>query len=172
LVVREKIDYFISEGFTPLAIYKWLEENLYPKWREEGKDEFCVTRRTIYNYMKNRCPENMLVSDTYLQEARKRVDDDVDSLFEIRESIKILDKLILSFDLKDLSLGEKGELRRLLHEKIESQKKYMELQMRLGLVKETEKEDSTEDILEKLKKAQDEKRRKEEEDALKKVVEL
>ena len=165
--VREKIDFFIGEGFNPLSIFRWLEENVYPKWRKDGKGEFCVTRRTIYNYVKNRCPENLLVSDSYLKEARKRVDDDINSIGEIRSSINVLDKLIKSFNLDNPTLKEKGELRRLIKEKIESEKKFMELQIRLGLVKDVKKVDTTDDILERLRKEQ----KIREEKTLEKVVE-
>ena len=98
LVVREKMDYFVSEGFSPLSIFKWLEATMFPVWRKERKQEWCVSRKTVYNYMRKRCPENLLASDSYLRDARKRVDSNVDSMGEIRDSLKLIDDLIKTFD--------------------------------------------------------------------------
>ena len=158
LVVREKIDYFISEGFNPLSIFKWLEENMYPVWRKERKQEWCVSRKTIYNYMKKRCPENLLVSATYLEGARKRFGEDVDVMGKLRENITTLEALIKKFDLSEkMSIKQIGSMRLLLHEVSEAYRKYMDLEIRLGLRKEEKKEETTENILERLKKAQEKK---------------
>jgi len=167
LEVREKIDFFISEGFNPRSVFDWLSDNVYPKWREEGKSELCVTRRTIYNYMKNRCPENLLVSNLYLKEAKKRVDDDIDTMANLRENIANLKKLIDKYDLNgELSEKAIGTIRLLIMALNEVNLKYAELQIRLGLKDEKVKE-TPEDILEKLKREQEEK----EKEALQKVVE-
>jgi len=130
LEVREKIDFFISEGFNPRSVFEWLQENIYPKWREEGKNELCVTRRTIYNYMKNRCPENLLVSDSYLKEARKRVDEDIDAMEKIRGNIASLEDLLNQFDLTGkMTVPQISQVRLLLQALLMANQKYLELQM-------------------------------------------
>jgi len=161
--VKRKIDLFVGEGLSPRAIYEWLEANVYPQFRESGSVEFCVSRKTVYNYMKKHVPEKRVVFGSYIREALKRVDDDIDAMAKLREYIRALEGLLGKFDLSGkLSLREIGEMRRLLHELTEATRKHVDLEIRLGL-REGKEEESKENILDRLRGELEEKEKKKKE---------
>lgn len=166
--IREKIDAFIGLKLSPRSIYEWLSENVYPRWREEGRDNLCVTRKTIYNYMRNRCPENLVVSDSYLRAATERVEDGVDTLEKIRGNIATLERLLSQFDLKvSLNMPQISQARLLTQALLDANLKLLELEIRLGLREAKDLEKDEENVLDRLRREAKER----EEKALSRVVE-
>ena len=164
--VRKKIAEMVEANYTGKMIYEWLEKNYYPKWRKEHPD-WVVGLRTVQNFLRYVCPEKRLLSSSYIREAVKRMESDIDTLERLERSIQRLENLADSFkDEKELSLKEKAELRRISKELVNAYNIYTNLLMRLGVLEEAPKKIESISLtgkLEELRRKAKERKSKEEE---------
>jgi hypothetical protein len=145
--VKEQIDRMIDANFTARMIYEWLKVNWFPKW-EKSHPEWCVTERTVENYLRYYAPEKRLLSASYIRSAVERLEEDV----KIREDIqKAISELWQLYEKADSD----KEKRLILRDIILSERVYFDICARLGIIEEKQKMESEESfakMLEKLRK--------------------
>lgn len=170
--VRVDIGKMVSLGYSSIEIYDWLVKTHFPMWREEHP-EWCVTDRTIRNYIEERIPERVVVSRGVIEKAMERVEDDVDALANIKQAIAGIKSLIDKYDrVHILERTEVAELRKLWKEYVEMSDMYIHLQMKLGIVKEMpeKKEITVSEKMSELKAKMEAEKKKKEDEALVKAV--
>ena len=170
--VKTEIDKMIERQPNAQFIFDWLEKTWFPKWKD-SHSEWCVTKRTIQNYIRLKAPEKTLVHPAYVREAIKRTHKDIDVLNNIGVTIEKLDVLIKKFEGKELDNKDIGELRRLHKEFRDANKMLFDLHSRLGLIDETPKKSIQFSFSRKLTEIKEkrEEEKSEEEKAYEKVIE-
>ena len=167
--VRKKIEYLIDSNFNGKSIYEWLNANWFPKWKQNGMENLIVGERTVRNWLRNYAPEKRLLSQSYINNAVKRMDEDINAIEEIGKVLRGLIDLANSFKEGDLSLKQKGEKRRILKEIANVSDMYEKLRMRLGLSEEKPKETIHHtfiDMVKEIKHKHEDKKEKTEEEKL------
>jgi len=167
--VRKKIEYLIDSNFNGKSIYEWLNANWFPKWKQNGMENLIVGERTVRNWLRNYAPEKRLLSQSYINNAVKRMGEDIDTLEVMQKALKDMMELARGFPEDKLSLRDKGEKRRILKEIANISQMLEGLRIRLGLSEEKPKETIHRtfiDMVKEIKHKHDDKKEKTEEEKL------